>query len=288
MMLIPSKYNDQTSSTVIKWLVESQSILKMKHLTSLFLLLLFTVGNSQTQRVFYELTYKPNTEDTIKTKELQVLVFNKDNSTFQKYKTLRSDSLFAKTNILESDLSVYEQPFIIMHNPTKKDITFKTILIDPYKYTEQIDFKWKLENETCTILNSLCQKATADYGGRKWTAWFSKDYPFSLGPYKFFGLPGLILKIYDANDDYEWEAKAVLRQNNANLYEKNYFELQGMKSISVKKEDFKKIEKEYKSFPLGNVMMHFPDADGVEIKEMKMKEKELAEKYKYYNNEIGK
>lgn len=258
----------------------------MKNLTILIFVLLCTEFQSQTYRVFYDLTYKPNTKDTVKVNELQILIFNKENTSYQKYKTLRSDSLFAITNNLETDLSVYDFPYIITHSLAKNTILYKTILNENYQYSEKIDFKWKLEKEIQTVLNNTCQKATASFGGRNWIAWFSKEIPFSFGPYKFFGLPGLILKIYDTNGDYIWEAKGILRQENNDLYDKNYFDLQGMKVLSVKKEDFKKIEKEYKNFPLGNVMQHFPDADGVKMKEMKMKEQEMAEKYKYLNNEV--
>lgn len=45
--------------------------------------------------------------------------------------------------------------------------------------------------------------------GRRWIAYFSKEYPQSLGPYKFSGLPGLIFELYDTRDDYHFTLTKV-------------------------------------------------------------------------------
>lgn len=39
----------------------------------------------------------------------------------------------------------------------------------------------------------------------EWTAWFTTELPISDGPYKFHGLPGLILKIYDKTNTYSFD-----------------------------------------------------------------------------------
>lgn len=49
------------------------------------------------------------------------------------------------------------------------------------------------------------QKATADFGGRSWIAWFTKDIMISEGPYKFRGLPGLIFEISDTKDNFYFQ-----------------------------------------------------------------------------------
>ena len=54
---------------------------------------------------------------------------------------------------------------------------------------------WKIVNEFTVVGNQKCQKATCQFGGRSYMAWFSKDLPYNIGPYKFRGLPGMILSI---------------------------------------------------------------------------------------------
>ena len=71
--------------------------------------------------------------------------------------------------------------------------------------------KWSLQNETQTILGHRCQKATCRFRGRDFVAWFAADVPIKGGPWKFGGLPGCILKVYDVQKIYVWEAVAIER-----------------------------------------------------------------------------
>ncbi len=56
-----------------------------------------------------------------------------------------------------------------------------------------------------------CHKATTEYRGRKYTAWYTTDIPISSGPYIFEGLPGLILAISDSKDHFNFTAIAIDR-----------------------------------------------------------------------------
>lgn len=60
---------------------------------------------------------------------------------------------------------------------------------------------WKISSDTMTIGNLNCQKATAHFRGRDYTAWFCADLPYRTGPWKLNGLPGLIVEAYDAKKD---------------------------------------------------------------------------------------
>jgi len=71
--------------------------------------------------------------------------------------------------------------------------------------------KWTLANDSQTILGHRCQKATCRFRGRNFVAWFATDVPIKGGPWKFGGLPGCILKVYDVQKIYVWEAVAIER-----------------------------------------------------------------------------
>jgi len=99
-----------------------------------------------------------------------------------------------------------------------KDFTCNTLteyanmprLLPMYQYTEQIPLQdWTLHNETITIIGYLCRKATCRFRGRDYVAWYAPDIPHSNGPWKFGGLPGLILKVHDTDNLYVFECIRV-------------------------------------------------------------------------------
>ncbi|GHT08582.1 hypothetical protein FACS189426_04530 [Bacteroidia bacterium] len=57
---------------------------------------------------------------------------------------------------------------------------------------------WEITSDTATILDYSCQKAKIRFRGRDYEAWFAPEIPINDGPWKFFGLPGLIVKVNDA------------------------------------------------------------------------------------------
>lgn len=63
---------------------------------------------------------------------------------------------------------------------------------------------WDITDRTDTINNTLCYIAATSHGGREYTAWFAPDIPISDGPYVFSRLPGLILKVVDSDNRYQW------------------------------------------------------------------------------------
>ena len=81
-------------------------------------------------------------------------------------------------------------------------------------YTEKLPlFDWKIGTDTATICGYECFKATCHWRGRDFTAWFTPDIPVEYGPWKFGGLPGLIMKVYDNDGIYTFEAVAVENGN---------------------------------------------------------------------------
>lgn len=81
-------------------------------------------------------------------------------------------------------------------------------------YTEKLPlFNWQIDSETATVCGYECFKATCHWRGRDFTAWFTPDIPVEYGPWKFSGLPGLIMKVSDNDGLYSFEAVAVENGN---------------------------------------------------------------------------
>ena len=99
----------------------------------------------------------------------------------------------------------------IYKNYPKGKLTYiEHIPSNTYKFEEDVNlFNWNLTNDTSTFYGFRVQKATCEFGGRSWIAWFSPEIPYSDGPYKFNGLPGLIVKIYDTHNHYKFELVSI-------------------------------------------------------------------------------
>ncbi|MBR4433543.1 MAG: GLPGLI family protein [Bacteroidaceae bacterium] len=81
---------------------------------------------------------------------------------------------------------------------------------EPFLYEEELPKQvWKVCDETQEILSYSCQKATTQYLGRDYTAWFTTKIPISNGPWKFGGLPGMILNVADAEGHYVFECTGI-------------------------------------------------------------------------------
>ena len=97
--------------------------------------------------------------------------------------------------------------------PDRDHLTFwGTILEIPYKYTEPLPkLNWEIQDGDSVVCGYTCQKACTTFRGLTWTAWFSVDLPYSVGPWKLCGLPGLILKAYESEGNYCFNAVEIAK-----------------------------------------------------------------------------
>lgn len=83
------------------------------------------------------------------------------------------------------------------------DINFYQI-IDSIK-----SLKWEILNETKLIQKHETIKATTNFKGREYIAWFTTEIPSYFGPLKLHGLPGLILELSDSKNEVILIAKKI-------------------------------------------------------------------------------
>lgn len=76
-----------------------------------------------------------------------------------------------------------------------------------------IVFTWEITNDTLTIANHICYKARTTHGGRQWNVWYTPEIPISNGPWKFFGLPGLILQAADMEHSFLFSCIEIKKTN---------------------------------------------------------------------------
>ena len=83
------------------------------------------------------------------------------------------------------------------------------------KVTENIAPQdWQISTDTASVLGYLCTKATTTFRGRDYVAWFTQEIPINEGPWKLYGLPGLILKAEDTAGLFRFEAIGLTQPND--------------------------------------------------------------------------
>lgn len=83
-----------------------------------------------------------------------------------------------------------------------------------FSYPEaRLQFDWTILADTMSIGGIPCQKASTVYGNRIWHAWFAPSIPIQDGPYKFIGLPGLILKVNDSREQWNFDLASIRNVN---------------------------------------------------------------------------
>lgn len=227
------------------------------------MLFLSSLFQSQSKQFLYEYRYIPDSTEKKQTMtEIMVLDIDKKRSLFFGQEMYRSDS----TLVSDSKKGIFSMPpdklmisEQVIKYPNSSQIEYsKIISYGKYLVNQEVKLPWKLNPEFKTILHHKVQKASVAFGGRQWTAWFAKDIPFQDGPYKFYGLPGLILELEDDGKNHRYVLKGI-RDNQEELV---YPFVNNYKVLKVSYPQFIKLYKNYRTNPVAG--LEIPDYQDTE------------------------
>ncbi len=294
---------------------------------SLVFILVCTLCSAQVQRFTYEYKFIPDSTNISEViKEVMLLDIDKNGSTYYSWDKFQQDSIRTaefekqiKSGSTNLNIKQTTNKGVVGYKVTKQYPDFKTHLLtsliqDSYKILEDQKPEWKIYPDKQKVGNYDGQKATTSFGGREWTAWFSTDLPFQDGPYKFYGLPGLIVKITDKSGDFDMTLignKTINKTNNDSekgSENNGNFKAFGLqeKEIEVSEKQYKKVWKDYLSDPTKNMrqmmgsrmgadgatvntVIKMKDANGKEIDQSQMfkqMEKRIKDREVKNNNRI--
>lgn len=206
-------------------------------------------------KINYRLTFRPdsNNKEHIKEEYFELLI-NGDSSLFRSVNKGKNDSTdyaeAEKNKQINTSGGEYEYKRPIKTNFAYDIFFVKDMLLHyetfqdgiKYFYKENIhpvQSQWELTSEIQTLYGYNCQMASLDYGGRKWIAWFAAAIPLKEGPYKFKGLPGLIVKLEDIGKNWSFELLSV----NRGKYNSAVAEVSKDKVLEVNKKKFYETKK---------------------------------------------
>jgi len=215
-----------------------------------FILFLFTQAlSAQNKRFIYQYTFiQDSTNRSNVVKELMFLDIGNKKSIFSGQRKYFSDS----TVIADSKKGIFNMPsrdLIIFYRIEKIDgkVFYKTndYGLDRIKVEDNRKIEWKVLQDKQKIGEYNTQKAVTNFGGRTWIAWFTTEIPLQDGPYKFQGLPGLIIKIEDSTDSHNFELVGVSDLKEIAYPERN----KEIKESYFSLADFKKYYLQYRNDP---------------------------------------
>ncbi|MFC3812814.1 GLPGLI family protein [Lacihabitans lacunae] len=204
----------------------------MKKLPALLCILLFVLifktASAQKEyiEVIYSITYHRGIADTKPTARKAVLIIKPNSGSNYALKNLIiSDSIYnahlanppKEIKLTGAYYDEFRELIKKDYSSKKLDVTCKGSGIadnNYYNYKQDINLNWTPSEGLDSLLGYACQKATVSYMGRDYVAWYAPELPISDGPWKFHGLPGLILRVYDTQNIFDFKVFSIKEVNS--------------------------------------------------------------------------
>lgn len=108
---------------------------------------------------------------------------------------------------------------------------------------------WAMTGDTGDIAGYECHKATCNFRGRDYVAWYTEEIPIPRGPHLFTGLPGLIVKLTSIDGDYDFTLIGF--QKVSKSFPMNITDKKNIEKIS--REDFRFLKAYYEENPVAGL-----------------------------------
>lgn len=217
--------------------------------------------------VSYRMLYQQRPESEHPMEDLLLLQIGRNITKFYSYKTWQTDSLVRVTppEQVMANLGSFHGGVqdVLFRDQTAGRLTHTDqIGMDYLLYTEPLPaIDWELEEGERTILGYACRRARCTFRGRHYEAWYAPEIAVSAGPWKFGGLPGLILAIRDDAGVLDLEATGVeQRVGPIRMTDRNY--------MKTNRKKYSELKQKMMTDPVGyltgnsNVQMTIKNEDG--------------------------
>ncbi|WP_407484162.1 GLPGLI family protein [Elizabethkingia meningoseptica] len=254
----------------------------------ILLIFISFLSKAQTRRFVYEYIEVPDSTDIINRKtHIMFLDINDKGSDFFDGEKYQSDSTMISMAKNNQFIMPPREAKFVAYRITKKYPSYNlTFIISDYNnrfyVSDTRKQTWVIKKDTDFYKNYRIQKATTRFGGRHWTAWFTADIPVPDGPYKFHGLPGLILKLEDTGANHKFNLIGI--KNNIKSYDYPITDM-WRKKLNLSLEKYRDIYREYRKDPAknyrmdvvaGNVYESIGENGEIETPNQKLRDREVS------------
>lgn len=114
--------------------------------------------------------------------------------------------------IKSSDSSVSMDAYFFIKKYFENTIYYNTKILNQktcYVKDTLNCMQWTMTDDTAIILNQKCFAAKTKFRGRSYSAYYTNEIAIPEGPWKFGGLPGLILAVKSDDDYVQWTADRI-------------------------------------------------------------------------------
>lgn len=200
----------------------------MKKLLLTLLALMIGLGKSFAQefkvdyKIQYKYTHHSNLSSIENSQSESLYLFTGENqSVFVNHNVAHEEEINKKRNVMLNvgnyDSSAWGEKQSYFHQQYYKNHDAQEVWVlnaysneYPYAYAElRVPLEWTILEQTKEFMGFNVQSATADFAGRSYTAWFTSDIPIPDGPHVFYGLPGLVVDVYDSEKHFRFQLEGI-------------------------------------------------------------------------------
>lgn len=125
----------------------------------------------------------------------------------------------------DDDFVYYKQ------NLSELKYTYELLKI-PYLINDNtLSINWELTSDKKEIQGLICSKATTTFRGRNWTVWYCPQIPVVYGPWKFYGLPGLMMELTEDTNRFAFVLTEIIEEAVTSVKDLN---LKKFKQVDIK------------------------------------------------------
>src|SRR5690606_31555374 len=160
-------------------------------------------GNRKSDAVLYVKENQPTVMQTITASTVPIKVI-KDTTYINE-----NGATVWKGGSSSTDYSKFPDEYLKVDYLKNKIEMIKDIHKKKFLVTDELNYTWKITTETKKIKDYTCYKATTTFRGNNFEVWFTPDIPINAGPWKWYGLPGLILEATDKDQSVVFKLEKI-------------------------------------------------------------------------------